>query len=449
MTTQASGPVVATATFEILEPGIQTTVQDHPGRVGLQSKGFFPSGAMDHFALRAANALVGNPPGAAGLEIPMGRFRCRFDAVTTIAVCGADGAPVQLDGVDVPMWQTVRVPAGGVLAIGVAKGPGFRLYVAVAGGVAVPEVMGSRATYTMGALGGLDGRAFRKGDVLPIGPSAGDVPPRRLPERRRPEYTHGWTVEVMRGPQADPDFLTPGDWELLVGQQWKVDLNSNRVGIRLGGAKFTWARSSGGVAGGHPSNILDTATRSAGSTQRGCTRDPRPGRADVGGLRVHRHRCAPRVLEGGAVPARPRHHPLHRSDRGRGTRAARRPEPPAGPGDLGGTMSDQTAIDINCDVGESFGRWNLGDDVAIMPHITSVSIACGFHAGDPSTMRTTVRHAVDHGLQIGAHVAFPDLLGFGQAADVRLPGRAARLLPLPDRRARGVRRGRRWDGSGM
>jgi 5-oxoprolinase (ATP-hydrolysing) subunit A len=77
-------------------------------------------------------------------------------------------------------------------------------------------------------------------------------------------------------------------------------------------------------------------------------------------------------------------------------------------------MSDQTVIDINCDVGESFGRWNLGDDVAIMPHITSVSIACGFHAGDPSTMRTTVRHAVDHGLQIGAHVAFPDLLGFGR-----------------------------------
>ena len=256
MTTQASGPVVATATFEILAPGIQTTVQDHPGRVGLQSKGFFPSGAMDHFALRAANALVGNPPGAAGLEIPMGRFRCRFDAVTTIAVCGADGAPAQLDGVDVPMWQTVRVPAGGVLAIGVAKGPGFRLYVAVAGGVAVPEVMGSRATYTMGALGGLDGRALRKGDVLPIG-TAGDGPPRRLPERQRPKYTHDWTVEVMRGPQADPDYLTPGDWALFVGQQWKVDLNSNRVGIRLRGDKFTWARSSGGVAGGHPSNILD------------------------------------------------------------------------------------------------------------------------------------------------------------------------------------------------
>lgn len=71
-------------------------------------------------------------------------------------------------------------------------------------------------------------------------------------------------------------------------------------------------------------------------------------------------------------------------------------------------------LDINVDMGESFGRWQLGDDVGIMPHVSSVSIACGFHAGDPRTMRQTVTAAVQHGLQIGAHVALPDLLGFGR-----------------------------------
>ena len=72
------------------------------------------------------------------------------------------------------------------------------------------------------------------------------------------------------------------------------------------------------------------------------------------------------------------------------------------------------ALDVNVDMGESFGRWTLGDDVGIMPHVTSVSIACGFHGGDPVTMRRTVEAAVEHNLQIGAHVALPDLLGFGR-----------------------------------
>jgi 5-oxoprolinase (ATP-hydrolysing) subunit A len=74
-------------------------------------------------------------------------------------------------------------------------------------------------------------------------------------------------------------------------------------------------------------------------------------------------------------------------------------------------MADAAALDVNVDMGESFGRWQLGDDAAIMPFISSESIACGFHAGDPRTMRVTVHAAVEHELQIGAHVALPDLLG--------------------------------------
>jgi UPF0271 protein len=77
-------------------------------------------------------------------------------------------------------------------------------------------------------------------------------------------------------------------------------------------------------------------------------------------------------------------------------------------------MNELTAIDVNVDMGESFGRWSLGDDAALMPYISSANIACGFHAGDPGAMRRTVAAAVEHGLQIGAHVALPDLLGFGR-----------------------------------
>jgi 5-oxoprolinase (ATP-hydrolysing) subunit A len=82
--------------------------------------------------------------------------------------------------------------------------------------------------------------------------------------------------------------------------------------------------------------------------------------------------------------------------------------------ETGGSQQPLGALDVNVDLGESFGRWTLGDDVGIMPHVSSVSIACGFHGGDPVTMRRTVSAAVEHGLQIGAHVALPDLLGFGR-----------------------------------
>jgi UPF0271 protein len=85
-------------------------------------------------------------------------------------------------------------------------------------------------------------------------------------------------------------------------------------------------------------------------------------------------------------------------------------------------MTDASTLDVNVDMGESFGRWKLGDDVGIMPFISSASIACGFHAGDPTTIRTTVHAAVQNGLQIGAHVALPDLLGFGRRRMAVAPG---------------------------
>lgn len=253
-----SGATERPVALEVVEPGVQTTVQDYPGRRGLQSKGFFPAGPVDHLAFRVANLLVGNDPGAAGLEIPMGRFKARFGFNGTVAATGAEGAKLTLNGEPMPMWESVEVAPGDVIGSGIAKGPGFRIYLAVSGGIDVPEVLGSRATYTMGGMGGLDGRALTRGDrlfALPDG--AGRTRRLRLPQSLRPAYSNEWEVEVMRGPHADPDFLTSQDWSDFCSLSWKVDLNSNRVGTRLNSHRFTWARESGGVAGGHPSNVLD------------------------------------------------------------------------------------------------------------------------------------------------------------------------------------------------
>ncbi|MFG1710396.1 5-oxoprolinase/urea amidolyase family protein [Nonomuraea sp. M3C6] len=244
------------AVFDVVSPGLQTLVQDHPGRRGLQSKGFFPAGPMDHLSFRIANALVGNDPGAAALEIPMGRLTLRVLTGTSIAVAGAEGSGITLNGAPMPLWQTVPVVPGDKIACSIVKGPGFRVYLAVAGGVDVPVVLGSRATYTMGGIGGVQGRALTKGDVLHGSPVP--APARlRVPDSLRPALANDWEIEVMRGPHADPDFLTEQDWKDLLARKWKVDLNSNRVGTRLDAHRFQWARSSGGLAGGHPSNVLD------------------------------------------------------------------------------------------------------------------------------------------------------------------------------------------------
>lgn len=244
--------------LEIVEAGIQATVQDYPGRRGMQAQGFFPAGPMDHLAHRAANLLVANPESAATLEITLGNFRARLDADATIAVCGAE-ADVTVDGGKISLWESHRVPAGAEIAIGVAPAAGFRFYLGVDGGFDVPLLFGSRATYTMGALGGLDGRPLQQGDRLPLGESGGNGSARRLSAAVRPEYARQWDVRAIRGPQAAPDYLTERDLETLFSRAWPVDRNSNRTGIRLESHKFEWARRSGGIAGGHPSNILDNS----------------------------------------------------------------------------------------------------------------------------------------------------------------------------------------------
>jgi biotin-dependent carboxylase-like uncharacterized protein len=244
--------------IEILEGGIATTVQDYPGRVGMMSQGLFPAGPMDHFAFRVANLLVGNEAGTGALEVTLGGLALRLEGDAMVAVCGAE-ADVTIDGDRVPLWESRRVGSRTELRIGISQGPGFRQYVAVSGGVDVPLFFGSRSTYTMGALGGHDGRALQAGDRLPLGDAAEPGPPRRFKEALRPAYAREWEIETVRGPQASPDYLTDDDMDEFFSRTWPVDKNSNRTGIRLASHRFRWARKGGGISGGHPSNILDNS----------------------------------------------------------------------------------------------------------------------------------------------------------------------------------------------
>jgi urea carboxylase len=242
--------------LEVLEGGLQTTVQELPGRIGYLDLGIYPAGPMDHFAFRAANLLVGNGAGAAALEVTAGGFKARFREAGVIAVTGADMEPA-LNGKLLPPWEGVAVAPGDEIVVKRAEHGGFRSYIALHGGLDVPEYLGSRATFTVGGFGGFEGRSLKKGDVLGVGTAGNARAGRRFDPARRPVYGESWEIEAMRGPQADPDYLTADDMSFFFSHRWKVDRNSNRMGIRLESHDWRWARSSGGVAGGHPSNILD------------------------------------------------------------------------------------------------------------------------------------------------------------------------------------------------
>ncbi len=247
--------------LEVLEGGVQTSVQDHPGRTGHWDVGVPPSGPMDDLALRLANRLVGNAPDAAGLECTLSGPTLRFHSAAVVAVCGADMAAT-LNDQPLPLWQTVSVPAGAVLRLGAVQGAGTRCYLAVQGGLDVPLYLGSRSTFTLGQFGGHAGRTLRAGDMLHIAPVQGLLAssvPAALPPQAIPTYASHWDVAVLYGPHGAPDFFTTPDIAQFFATDWQVHYNSSRTGVRLIGPKPQWARTDGGEAGLHPSNLHDNA----------------------------------------------------------------------------------------------------------------------------------------------------------------------------------------------
>mgnify|MGYP002032500222 CR=1 FL=1 len=156
--------------IEVLKPGLETCVQDYPGRKGAFGMGFPPSGPIDHWSFRLANILVGNEPGAAALECQFIGPALKFTTSAVVSLCGSDMAAT-LDGALVPLWQSVAVSAGQVLELGSAIN-GARAYLAIAGGIDTPPFLGSRATFVLGECGGLNGAPLKAGSEIPVG--AGD-----------------------------------------------------------------------------------------------------------------------------------------------------------------------------------------------------------------------------------------------------------------------------------
>ena len=222
-------------TFEVLDPGILTTIQDL-GRYGFSQFGVPPSGSLDPFSLRIGNLLVGNREEEASLETTLPGLKLRAVREVVVAVTGGDLCPV-LNGESFEMWRTHLLVEGDVLSFKKIQN-GCRAYVAVGGGIAVASVMGSKSTCLSGGFGGLDGRALQRGDILHVP----DVPVRmdklgvRFPTESIPLYSRESILHVIPGPQ-DQHFTGAG-FETFYFGAYRVTPQSNRTGIRLEGARI-------------------------------------------------------------------------------------------------------------------------------------------------------------------------------------------------------------------
>jgi biotin-dependent carboxylase-like uncharacterized protein len=241
--------------IKVLHHGVSTSVQDL-GRPGYFHLGIPMGGAMDRYAMRAANLLVGNDEGAAGLEAVFMGPKLEFTEDTLVAVTGGD-MPAKVDGVSVPGWTAFKVRAGQVLSFDFLK-QGARICIAVSGGIDVPLALGSRSTYPIGALGGFKGRALAVGDELPIGIGSFDTQGRVVSEDLRRSPTSPAELRVLPGLYWDR--LTEAAKANFFADTWKVAPEADRMGYRFKGGRkveFVERKQSFG-AGSDPSNIVDS-----------------------------------------------------------------------------------------------------------------------------------------------------------------------------------------------
>lgn len=240
--------------LKIIQPGLSTSIQDL-GRPGYFHLGIPIGGAMDRFALRCANMLVGNPEGAAGLEVVFMGPKIEFTRDALVAVTGAD-LPAKVDGESREGWTAFEVKAGQTLSFDFLKA-GARAYIAISGGIDTPPALGSRSTYPIGALGGIDGRNIAAGDVIPLGEAdmieAGQTVPANL--RRMP----GNPAELRVLPGLYWHRLTEKAQQGFFDDDWAVALEADRMGYRFKGGKLLEFvdREQPFGAGADPSNIVD------------------------------------------------------------------------------------------------------------------------------------------------------------------------------------------------
>lgn len=251
--------------FDIKSPGLATTVQDQ-GRTGHYNVGIPQSGSMDQYSAELGNALVGNSAKEAVLECTYLGPVLTTDQDVVIAVTGAP-VEVKVNGESRPQWTRLQLNAGDEISFGVIQG-GTRYYIAVQGGIDVPEVLGSRSTYSLGAIGGFHGRKLEAGDRVPVGsPLNGGALPDAdtVPEEFRPVFSKEQTVRIVLG--LYDHRLTDEGLDNLLNGEWKVTPVADRMGLRYSGPGVKWKeREQPFGAGSDPSNIVD-AGYAVGSIQ--------------------------------------------------------------------------------------------------------------------------------------------------------------------------------------
>ncbi|WP_299535414.1 urea carboxylase [Ulvibacterium sp.] len=241
--------------LDILDGGTFTTIQDYPGRLGYWMVGIPPSGPMDNRSFRIGNVLLGNPENTAGLEITLVGPRIQFRRTTTFTITGARiGAT--LGDKTILNYTVYTAQKGDILSLGKITDAGQRSYLLFGGGLDVSEYLGSKSTFSLGVMGGHNGRVLKVGDVIHLNEYHGQAMASRLVFPKIPEDI---TLDLMYGPHGAPDFFTEAYLQKFLDAEWSIHFNSSRTGVRLLGPSPEWTRDDGGEAGLHPSNIHDNA----------------------------------------------------------------------------------------------------------------------------------------------------------------------------------------------
>ena len=242
---------------KVIKKGLETSVQDYPGRIGTLNLGFPPSGPMDSWSFRLANVLVGNEPGTAALECQFMGPTLKFNSDRIIAITGADMSP-KIDGTPVPLWKSLEVKKNQILEMAFAT-VGARSYIAFSGGINTTPWLGSRSTFHKAGVGGIDGKAIQDGQIIPLNKSK-SVTGRKIKKNSIPVMSTNkkWSVEVVKGP--NDDWVDEKGHKMFLNSDWKLQSKSDRTGYRLEGPKWSFtekATNKGLEHGTFPSNIID------------------------------------------------------------------------------------------------------------------------------------------------------------------------------------------------
>jgi urea carboxylase len=242
---------------QVIKKGLETSVQDYPGRIGTLNLGFPPSGPMDSWSFRLANILVNNEPGTAALECQFMGPTLKFNDDRVIAITGADMSP-KIDGTPVPLWESLEVKKDQVLEIAFAT-VGARSYIAFSGGINTTPWLGSRSTFHKAGVGGIDGKAIQDGQIIPLNKSK-SVKGRKIKNSSIPVMSTNkkWLVEVVKGP--NDDWVDEKGHKMFLNSDWKLQSKSDRTGYRLEGPKWSFTEKATNKSlehGTFPSNIID------------------------------------------------------------------------------------------------------------------------------------------------------------------------------------------------